>query len=204
MDLKAQILERLNFESFYRQELPGLTNGRGDEVQSLCPFHEDSAPSLSVNLKSGVFYCHGCQAKGDVFTFYQKRHDCDFKGALAALAQFAGVEQPQRSTRKPKPKGKIVATYDYLGLNGKMGFQVCRIEPGKNEKKKDFLQRRPDGKGGWIWNLEGVEIIPYRLPELIKAETVFIPEGEKDCDNLRKLGVAATCNPMGAGKWRPS
>jgi hypothetical protein len=196
MDLKAQILERLDLESFYRQELPGLTNGRGDQALALCPFHEDTAPSLSINLKSGVFYCHGCGVKGDVFNFYQKRHGCDFKGALAGLAQFAGVEEP------PQSRGKIVATYDYLDSNGKLVFQVCRIEPGKNGKKKDFSQRRPDGKGGFIWKMTGVKLILYRLPEVLKAKTVFVMEGEKDADNLAALGLAATTNAGGAGKWR--
>jgi uncharacterized protein (DUF927 family) len=47
--------------------------------------------------------------------------------------------------------------------------------------------------------------VPYRLPELLTADPaafVFIPEGEKDVDNLRALGLVATCNPGGAGKWR--
>ena len=46
----------------------------------------------------------------------------------------------------------------------------------------------------------------YRLPELLKAEpsaTIYIPEGEKDVDNLRERGLVATTNPMGAGKWSP-
>jgi hypothetical protein len=50
------------------------------------------------------------------------------------------------------------------------------------------------------------KVVPYRLPELIEAissgHTILIPEGEKDCDNLAKLAVPATCNAMGAGKWR--
>ena len=54
--------------------------------------------------------------------------------------------------------------------------------------------------GGWSWNwkLGDVRRVPYRLPELIKAvtnnETIYIPEGEKDVDNLAKIGFVATCN----------
>jgi 5S rRNA maturation endonuclease (ribonuclease M5) len=51
-----------------------------------------------------------------------------------------------------------------------------------------------------------VRIVPFKLPDLIEAistdKTVFIVEGEKDVLNLRAQGVPATCNPMGAGKWR--
>src|SRR5260370_12191326 len=69
---------------------------------------------------------------------------------------------------------------------------------------KDFKQRRPDGKGGWVWSIKGVRLILYRLPELVKREVemVFICEGERDVESLEGLGLLATCNPMGAGKWR--
>jgi AAA domain len=64
---------------------------------------------------------------------------------------------------------------------------------------------RPDGRGGWIWSIKGVRRLPYRLPELLEAlgseQTIFIAEGEKDVDNLRRLGAPATCNLGGVGKW---
>jgi len=94
---------------------------------------------------------------------------------------------------------KIVAAYDYKDAAGNVLFQVIRYEG------KDFSQRRPDGQGGWIWNLDGVKRVPYRLPELLQAskqDWVFIAEGEKDVDRLIAEGLSATCNPMGAGKWR--
>ena len=77
-----------------------------------------------------------------------------------------------------------------------MLFQCVRTKP------KDFWQRRPDGKGGWINNLQGVRRVLYRLPEVKSAQTVCVAEGEKDADNLAKLGFTATTNPMGAEKWR--
>ena len=75
-------------------------------------------------------------------------------------------------------------------------LEVVRYTP------KTFSQRRPDGKGGYIYNMEGVKIIPYNLPKIITSDTVFICEGEKDCESLTALGLTATTNPMGAGKWR--
>ena len=113
-----------------------------------------------------------------------------------------------------RPNGKangqagraIIATYDYPDEIGELLYQVCRYS------KKDFKQRRPDGKGGWIWNLKDVRKVLYRLPELIEAmahaRTILIPEGEKDVNNLWKIGLPATCNPGGASqpgkktKWR--
>ena len=94
----------------------------------------------------------------------------------------------------------IAAIYDYRDETGALLFQVVRKIP------KTFRQRRPDvsGPNGWTWNTSGVRRVPYRLPELLAAPgdaTVYIPEGEKDVDNLRALGLTATCNAGGAGKW---
>jgi len=66
---------------------------------------------------------------------------------------------------------------------------------------KDFTQRRPDCKGGWIYSIKGVRRVLYYLPEILQASMVVLVEGEKDVDALRGLGIVATCNPGGAGKW---
>jgi hypothetical protein len=97
---------------------------------------------------------------------------------------------------------RIIEVYDYVDESNTLLFQVVRYEP------KKFPQRRPDPerKGEYIWSVQGVRQVPYRLPEIIEAiaqeKTVFIVEGEKDANNLWKWGVPATCNPGGAGKWR--
>ena len=96
-----------------------------------------------------------------------------------------------------RPKGPIVASYDYVDEDGKLLFQCLRYEP------KAFSQRRPNGRGGWISNLQGVRRVLFRLPEIRKEETVLVAEGEKDVLRLVKIGFPATCNPMGAEKWRP-
>ena len=93
---------------------------------------------------------------------------------------------------------KIAKTYDYLDESGKLLYQVVRYEP------KDFRQRRPDGKDDWIWGLEGVRRVLYRLPELLRAsmtDWVYIVEGEKDADNLVARNFVATTNSGGARKW---
>ena len=67
---------------------------------------------------------------------------------------------------------------------------------------KQFKQRRPDGDEGWIWKLGDVRKVLYRLPEVIKAKSILLVEGEKDCETARAMGIVATCNPHGAGDWR--
>ncbi|MBK9126299.1 MAG: hypothetical protein IPM13_00655 [Phycisphaerales bacterium] len=94
--------------------------------------------------------------------------------------------------------GRILATYDYRNAAGELLFQVVRFED------KQFRQRRPDGNGGWSWKLGRTPRVLYRLPELLAAgpdEWVFVVEGEKDADRLASVGLIATCNPGGAGKW---
>jgi hypothetical protein len=97
----------------------------------------------------------------------------------------------------PLTASKIVAKYDYVDESGKLLSQVVRFEP------KDFRQRKPDGNGGWSWNLDGVRRVPYRLPEILQAQDLLIVEGEKDVEASETLGRSATCNSGGAGKWLP-
>ena len=142
---------------------------------AICPFHPDHHPSL--RLTEYRFLCMACGEKGN----------------LRKLAAKLGIiDGGNRASRK------IVATYDYLDKNGRLLYQVVKRSP------KGFSQRRPDGKGKWIWNRKGVPRVLYRLPELLAAPndaTVFIAEGEKDVEALRSLNVVATCNPEGVGKF---
>jgi hypothetical protein len=195
--MKAEDVKRsLDYAAYYYSELPDLTNGSGDQAGGQCPFQKGNPHSFSINLKTGLFRCHtkDCNAKGDVFHFYQRKHKCDFTTAVEELGKFAGLDT-WNSKKARKPRGKIFAAYDYHDAGGKLIFQVVKFEP------KDFRQRRPNGKD-WIWDLKDIELVPFNLPEVLKAETVHICEGEKDCLALSHYGLTATCNPMGAGRWQ--
>src|SRR5262249_17369923 len=78
-----------------------------------------------------------------------------------------------------KPQGTLTATYRYTDADGGLLYQVLRYD-----NPKRFVQRRPEGRA-WVWNLQGICRVLYRLPELLKypSGTTFIPEGEKDADN---------------------
>lgn len=89
-----------------------------------------------------------------------------------------------------------VCAYDYRDGTGAMLYQVVRFDP------KDFRQRRPDGQGGWTWDVKGVRRVVYRLDELTEQRRVFLTEGEKDADRLWSLGIVATTTPGGAAAWR--
>jgi putative DNA primase/helicase len=107
---------------------------------------------------------------------------------------------PERNSRRRKgQRGRIVATYDYRDEGGNLLYQTVRYEP------KGFSQRRPNGRGRWEWNLQGIRLVLYRLPELIATpqdRLVLVCAGEKDTDRAHELGFTATTNPLGEGKWR--
>jgi len=60
--------------------------------EGLCPFHDERTPSFGIDPVQKVYYCFGCQASGDLFTFVQETEGVDFKGALELLAERYGVE----------------------------------------------------------------------------------------------------------------
>ena len=158
-----------------------------------CPAHEDKTPSLSVSESSGkiLVKCHA---------------GCSQMAVIEAL-RGRGIWPPSNNdwpkVQQGSFPGKPIAVYGYLDAAGRPIFQVCRYQTTTG---KTFKQRRPDPKNPrkWIWSTKGTSLLPYRLPQLLQAENVFVVEGEKDVATLECLGLIATCNPGGAGKWRPS
>lgn len=179
--------------------LPKLKNTKktGTGWTARCPYHEDHHNSLSIsegNDGRALLYCHaGCHFDNVVHALGLKQKDL-----------FREDQQTKSAHRAPGTYKKtiIVKTYDYTDENSNLLFQVCRTA------KKEFPSRRPDGSGGWLWGLDGLVPVLYRLPQLVFAvkegETVFVVEGEKDADRLHNEGLIATTNPMGSGKWRDS
>src|SRR6185369_16119173 len=80
--------------------------------------------------------------------------------------------------------------YRYVDEKGELLYENVRYYP------KDFRWRRCGPGGRPVWDLNGIDRVPYRLPELIASQKegrdIFICEGEKDADALRELGFAST------------
>lgn len=191
---KEAVLERLDITKVFASVQGQKPSGDGC-VTGRCPFHEDSRASFGVNLKTGAWECFAGCGKGDAFGFLMKQSGRSFREVITELGDSLGVDRPKRSAR-----AGIRATYGYHDEEGTLLFEVVR-KPGKK-----FSQRQPNGQGGWDWNLKGVRRVLYHLPELLARpnEVVYLPEGEKDCNRLASLGLLATTNPGGAGKWRPA
>ncbi|WKN20630.1 toprim domain-containing protein [Azotobacter vinelandii] len=158
--------------------------------------------SLAVDLNKGTWFSHEEHVGGGVLDLIARE-----TGITARAEQLAWLESQGLREQKPTPcpaspnvlvKPKIDTTYAYKDEKGRTLFEVVRFEP------KDFRQRKPDGKGGWDWSVKGVRQVPYHLPQLLDAPPdalVFIVEGEKDVLRLESVGLIATCNAGGAGKW---
>jgi 5S rRNA maturation endonuclease (ribonuclease M5) len=154
-----------------------------DGWSACCPAHEDSNASLSISEGTDrrvLLHCHaGCKPD--------------------EICRKLGIKLADLFTEKRNGSnlGTIVATYDYTDADGKLLFQCTRHDP------KDFRQRQPNGAGGWTWSLKGIDKpVLFHLPKLAKAANVIVCEGEKDVLRVEQEGFTATCNPMGAGKWR--
>lgn len=170
---------------------------QGRRTVLACPSHDDRNPSLSVSPGTDqpvVFNCHaGCDPKDIV---------------EAAGLEWSEFCAPREDTLDIwTPVGSASHVYPYHAADGTLMYEVLRVP---TEGGKRFLQRRPDQftRDRYIWNLDGVDRLPYRLPQVIEAvangRTIHIAEGEKCVHALLGAipdGEEATCNSGGAGKW---
>jgi putative DNA primase/helicase len=185
--LEIKIME-INIRTDILPKLRNVEKNRNG-YQASCPAHTDEHPSLSIKDENEklVLYCH---------------RGCEFEDILRALDLY----QPKQGIKgfnrdKTSQQRKIETIYDYTDENGKLLYQVVRFE------NKKFGVRRPNGFGGWVWNVEGVKKTLYRLPEIEKAKedsrVVIFCEGEKDVHNVEaKLNLTATTSPLGANAWK--
>jgi 5S rRNA maturation endonuclease (ribonuclease M5) len=152
---------------------------------ALCPVHDDHRPSLSLADGDDGRALLKCMA------------GCSTEQVLAKLGLDWDVLGGMASQAK---RDELVAAYPYLDEEGELLYEVVRYSP------KAFKQRRPDGKGGHLWNLNGTRRVLYHLPRLMDAvraaRTIYVCEGEKDVEAIERAGGVATCNSGGAGKWR--
>ncbi len=186
---KEYILSHLDFKSFYQSHVINLKENGKAQVLGLCPFHDDHNPSLSIRLKDGVYKCFSCNAKGDVFKFYQDYKKVDFKTAFKEIAEMQGISEPAA-------QGKVVATFEYKDMEGKTQYIKERIEPARNGRSKEFIFKHLEG-GKWVTG-RGCEPVLYNLIALSKSKYAFIVEGEAKADLLIKWGLVATCLDSGA------
>lgn len=119
-DYRHKILSSIDAESFYVDEFKklGLQFSRhGNEIKSQCVWPErhfagqDSNPSFTVNLSTGVFFCNSCGSRGNIHTFYMQTRHVDKQEAWFALGDGLGLERPTDVDSRPAIDPALPVTY---------------------------------------------------------------------------------------------
>jgi DNA primase len=115
--------------------------------EGLCPFHDERTPSFGIDPAQKVYYCFGCQASGDVFTFVQETEGVDFKGALELLAERYGVEL-EREEEDPREAERRRRRERLLELLSRTAAYYERYLWGSSEARhaREYLQQRGLGE----------------------------------------------------------
>ncbi len=158
----------------------------------------DKNPSCSATIKEGKILIH-CQKCGKVWD--------EAKEILKNKGMWSGsTPQPKNNVnyhRAERPKrNTLVCRYKYLNPDGTTRYFINRYET-KSGKEFRPERAREDGQPCGKWGLKKEERIPYNLHEITasKIGVVWFCEGEKDADNVRKLGLLSTCIPFGKNGW---
>jgi len=151
--------------------------------------------SKSVDLRKGTWFDFENNEGGGVVDLVRHEEGATLTGLPELMEKKFGIQRQVQD--KLRPAKYISKVYDYVDENGEVTYQVVRYEP------KTFRQRRPDGNGGWLWNMQDVQPVPYNLPDIMAKpdKPIFIVEGEKCADTLKAMGAIATTSHGGAKKW---
>ena len=115
---------------------------KGSSYFGLCPFHNEKSPSFSVSRQKQMYYCFGCGAGGNVFTFIMEYENYTFVEALRYLAERSGVELPEQDdSEEAKKKAGVRATL--LEINKLAAqFYYAQLKDARGEHALDYLRRR--------------------------------------------------------------
>jgi hypothetical protein len=194
---------------YYAARVPGLKPGKAAQRNGPYPVHKGKGPNFKVNTQTGEAFCHSqCRHGWDILGLEQALTGANFKTAKEEVFRLVGRIEPEHQcngtrtngnsagTAPSKPFGtaaglREVARYPYVDEDANLLSEAVRFL--KPDGGKDFKQCKPDGYGGVVWNLDGVKRVPYRLPQVLKAETVSFPRGK---------GVSTPWKH--GGWWRPA
>jgi hypothetical protein len=132
-----------------------------------------------------------CGRGGDILELEEALVGGDFPTRKADVFRLVGRIDPEysrdgaRTKRNPAGTAPSKPTKPIGAADG--WHETARYL--KPDGEKVFRQCRPDGRAGVIWNLDGIQRVPYRLPKVLNAKTVYLPEGEKDVHTLEMWGV---------------
>lgn len=115
---------------------------QGARYVGLCPFHDERTPSFSVSPDRQLYYCFGCGAGGDAFSFVMKIEGFDFPEAVRALAARAGLEVPAETdpaaARRQRERARLLEVMDLAARY----FQVALWETKGGGRARSYLESR--------------------------------------------------------------
>ena len=115
---------------------------KGSSYFGLCPFHNEKSPSFSVSRGKQMYYCFGCGAGGNVFTFLMEYENYTFQEALKYLADKAGVELPETEySAQAKERADLKAILLEINKIAAQYFYV-QLKSSKGEAGLSYLKRR--------------------------------------------------------------
>jgi DNA primase len=132
---------------------------QGARYTGLCPFHDERTPSFSVNPSENLYYCFGCQAGGDVFTFLQEKEGLDWRDAVEQLADRYGIEltlEAEDGEEEARRRGRE-RLYEVLQKTAAF-YERYLWESGEADKARNYLAGR--GLGREVLEQFGVGFAP--------------------------------------------
>ena len=148
--VKERIREATDIVELVQRYRPTIRSGR--KYKALCPFHDDSRPSLSIDPERQYYKCFVCQESGDVFSFLMKMENVGFREALTILAERTGIPLPKKREKKiilnadapedepPQEidKKTLLETVDWLAKQ----YHQALLALGEAEVARKYLQDR--------------------------------------------------------------
>ena len=163
----------------------------GKNFLGLCPFHSEKTPSFTVSPDKQIFYCFGCNAGGNVFSFLMKQEGISFPEAARMLARRYGIDIPVR-TMSPEQKRRISEKESVLAINRQaMDFFRCALlENASGKKAMEYLLKRgisreiiDDFKLGYApegWDKLAIYFSKKKQPDgLVEKSGLIIPRKSK-------------------------
>lgn len=111
---------------------------KGNNYWGLCPFHQEKTASFSVSREKQMYYCFGCHAGGNIFSFIMKKDGLDFKEALEILAAKAGVEIKHNQDRKIIDKRKQIIAVN----NAAAQYYHSLLTGDRGREARTYLEKR--------------------------------------------------------------
>ena len=178
-DLKERVRDAIDIVDLVGGYISLKRSGRG--LVGLCPWHDDSRPSLQVNHERQTFRCWVCDIGGDVFNFVMRMEKLEFREAIEQLADRAGIEMPRGRAGLPTDdKAALVRICTWAAER----FHACLLSAPEAGPARDYLAGRGLDQNtighfqlgfapqAWDWLLRQASAAGFQPQDLARAGLV--------------------------------